>query len=441
MITFPCRCGHKFEVTQDQAGSHVQCPDCGLLNDVPYLNALSGIADDGTYRVEDAPRPTAKARRVNEAARKFGGRTYDDQGKEIDLRTDPMELELAPEAPAPRKNRYDPETGELIRPIEVAPRQQKVLPALRVAQQELNYLASHGDVVKRLTPAKIFLDLLMPANLVVWGMVLAAQIAWSVLMFFAAGIIITLNRVHGTEIPIEPLMLPLAIFLLAHYCNVTEDTGPDLHDDLVRPLRDLRFHEDFFVPFMRASVALVLSYAPAALMLMLLPYLDLPLWLSAIAFASTVLAGSLVAPALMLTMAADGTLDNIKPTRLAAVITASGPLYSLVMLVWTIGLSLCFITIFGTRWWPDTLRQNRMADVLGDPRVYYGLMAIGTYLLHAACWNMGLIYRMHHDRFNWLHRQHVRTQRPVRRAPSTRPMGRNNLVAPNHPASPTTQRR
>ena len=40
MISFACRCKHRFSLPDDQAGGIIQCPDCGRLNDVPTLDDL-----------------------------------------------------------------------------------------------------------------------------------------------------------------------------------------------------------------------------------------------------------------------------------------------------------------------------------------------------------------------------------------------------------------
>src|SRR5215469_4115175 len=54
-IEFPCRCGHVFQVDEDQAGLDIQCPSCGLLNAVPTHDDLNALGADGTYKVESGP--------------------------------------------------------------------------------------------------------------------------------------------------------------------------------------------------------------------------------------------------------------------------------------------------------------------------------------------------------------------------------------------------
>ena len=55
MIKFPCRCSHLFTLDDEMAGGMIQCPRCGLLNDVPSLNDLQNILPDGTIDIELAP--------------------------------------------------------------------------------------------------------------------------------------------------------------------------------------------------------------------------------------------------------------------------------------------------------------------------------------------------------------------------------------------------
>jgi hypothetical protein len=33
------------------------------------------------------------------------------------------------------------------------------------------------------------------------------------------------------------------------------------------------------------------------------------------------------------------------------------------------------------------------------------VVALGVYFMHAACWQLGLLYRAHHERFGWLYQK------------------------------------
>src|SRR5688572_11625472 len=139
MIRFACHCKHRFEVPTELAGGAVQCPRCGKLNDVPTLSDLPNLEEDGTYRV-DVERRTDNPYRLRELEIIYAKGPRDDEGDEIDLRMTAAELQPDPprgdpqdddgggelllegEIPATAaetKPRYDPVTGELIRPLDI----------------------------------------------------------------------------------------------------------------------------------------------------------------------------------------------------------------------------------------------------------------------------------------------------------------------------------
>src|SRR4051812_31865265 len=91
MIRFPCRCGHNFEEPDDAAGGTVQCPRCMLLNDVPTLGDLRGIAGDGTYIVDQSAAPPASTS-TDDLLFVFGKAKVDSAGNAIDLRNPTDEI-------------------------------------------------------------------------------------------------------------------------------------------------------------------------------------------------------------------------------------------------------------------------------------------------------------------------------------------------------------
>src|SRR5439155_7704203 len=124
MIKFPCHCNHTFVVDDDKAGGTIQCPQCGRLNDIPSLSDLEHIERDGTFKIE-APIIESEEDRLEKLRRAFARGTTDDEGKEIDLRPSihdvrkagSIEIPLAlRDQVMPGAPKYDPETGELIRP-------------------------------------------------------------------------------------------------------------------------------------------------------------------------------------------------------------------------------------------------------------------------------------------------------------------------------------
>src|SRR5690348_1613708 len=125
MIEFNCFCKYHFSLPDDQAGGSFQCPQCGKLVDVPTLDDLSKLNPDGTYTLgafELAPEPD----RVERAAKAFTRQRTGHDGEEIDLRlTLDDVLKIGDDKSAESKNeaearpKYDPLTGELVRPLEL----------------------------------------------------------------------------------------------------------------------------------------------------------------------------------------------------------------------------------------------------------------------------------------------------------------------------------
>ena len=124
MIKFACHCNHVFELPEEMAGRQVQCPNCQRLVDVPTHNELAELSDDGTFRL-DAP-VAAPSGHFEEMRRVFAKEKVDENGMPIDLRQTREELAAAgTEAEIfefdehPTAPKYDPETGELIRPLDI----------------------------------------------------------------------------------------------------------------------------------------------------------------------------------------------------------------------------------------------------------------------------------------------------------------------------------
>jgi len=174
MIRFTCLCQERLEAPQDLAGGTLQCPHCGRLNDVPTLSDLPHLADDGTYKV-DVERPKDDPLRLAELSIIYSKGSTDADGDVIDLRISAADLAPMPEAapddgggpddiiplkgeeprrgarPAPR---YNPETGELITPIDLAPDPDRPEnPAdIPMAKAAVNYAS--GDQLRRTGPMR-----------------------------------------------------------------------------------------------------------------------------------------------------------------------------------------------------------------------------------------------------------------------------------------------
>src|SRR5687768_9829205 len=129
MINFACRCSHRFTLPDDQAGGVIQCPGCHRLCDIPNLSDLGHIDADGNFNFDDdGAIPLAGEDRLPTLHKVFTRARSDDAGEEIDLRptmhdvmnagTEEMPYELADQI-KPAAPKYDPVTGELIKPLDV----------------------------------------------------------------------------------------------------------------------------------------------------------------------------------------------------------------------------------------------------------------------------------------------------------------------------------
>ena len=171
------------------AGRQVQCPDCQRLVDVPTTNELAELSEDGTFRM-DAP-VDRDSGHFEKMRRVYGKDKVDENGAEIDLRQTRDELAAAgteddilafehqPTAP-----KYDPETGELIRPLDIvddptiAPHPSQ----LPMATNTLNYASPELQAGLPYSPLA---RLLSPINLAAMFFVLFFQLFFYLAAIFA----------------------------------------------------------------------------------------------------------------------------------------------------------------------------------------------------------------------------------------------------------------
>jgi hypothetical protein len=411
MIKFACRCSHTFVVEDDQAGSSLQCPACGLLVDVPTLSDLPNLASDGTYTLSDLdhrPEPN----RLNRLYRSFTRDHVDPTtGEEIDLRisreevrdartADPLHPKDEPRSVRPK---YDPVTGELVRPLDVAGAAGDASPANPAAIPMARATVGYATAYTRTVPGfwTIAVELLMPVNVVVMFFVamayLVGQFALATVFLFFVD-------------------LPVAALLLSHYGNVIEDTGPEARDEIPRPLRYLAVGEDLWWPFFRMFSAVAVCYAPLVAVLVY----RLPLPLAGMA----ALAGTIFLPAVMLTAATSGSILNLRPDRVVGVIGILGSRYAVAVLLWVVALTLHLWTWLGVVLIADAAKLN-MIDArwskLNHWAAVYPLIAVAIYLMHFYCWWLGTLYRRHQHEFPWVLQRHVpdpnRQKAPTRLTP------------------------
>jgi hypothetical protein len=415
-IHFPCPCGHLFDEPLDRAGAALQCPKCGRLNDIPTLSDLQSLSADGTLLLKpDAPR--VERHRIAVVNRHFNPHRLDAHGNEIDLRNtheDLADVGAPPESDQiplrqkdarPAKPKYDPVTGELIRPIQLATPAAGEDPAnLPVARRALTYAA--GDAAHVMNARRILLAMFMPANFVVMFFIFLAYFFYEML-FGLIGIYL-FNLVGAMP---TLYTLPLAILLMAHYANTLEDNGPNSIDELPRPLRSLSPVDDIINPFSSMFIALILCFLPAFLV-----FKNTPPQFQVISVVPLAL-GVFFFPAVFLTSTTSGTSYNLRPDRLASVVRAAGGHYLTSLLAWTLALPLFAFSLFGVYLIPFALREKHLwIYKFNLPALHFPILFLSIIIMHFACWHLGLIYRNHHEQFPWILQRHVSTRRRVEAA-------------------------
>jgi hypothetical protein len=399
MIEFPCKCGYGFAVPAEMAGSVIQCPECGLLADIPTAMDLASILPDGTY-VIDRP-PAARPHQLAEAMHAFNRSPLDPDGSERDLRltdhdirrvgTPASDPAVHPLALAPK---YDPETGELLRPMKVAPREHDGI-AIPMAKAAISYALPGLQVGVR--PSQVFLALLSPVNVFVMGFIVLFHL-------MAQGLVLTLSVMF----PAGALFV-LVVAIVAHYGCVVEDVGREEFDELPRPLRGVNISEDLWWPFCNVMASLMLCYVPA---LIAMSKLNDGTRMHLFFIGFLVMLGTILFPAILLTLLTSGSLLNLRPDRLLGLMGASAKAYALLVVGWLaaagtyaagiISFDRCIVFSLFTQGY----QVARWAWVVSA-----SLLLFGIYAMHAFCWELGLLYRLKNAAFPWLFQRHIKRTR------------------------------
>lgn len=410
MIAFSCPCGYRFSLPDDMAGGLTQCPRCRRLVDVPSLSDLQSIAEDGTFKLEDAP-VLEEEHRIERLREAFARRRVDDAGQEIDLRPTLSEVRLAgepgaPVGPARTPRRYDPETGELILPLDVrAGAPGPGLPKERPPGAPIEPVSVVAPAT--LGPWNLLLELFKPVNLVVMLFVLMGY----ALGQFVADHPYLFMGMHYFAVVFILLVMALS---MAHYAVTVEETGPHGLDELPRPLRDFDFGDDLWRPLCNALGAVLVAYWPV-LLYRELGSRDVPL-LEWIRLAALIL-GSVGFPAVFLTFTSSGaTLVNLRPDRVIGVMRHGGSSYWLAMATWFLAGGLTYWIVFGAPLGAGWI--GRLVGVTGLTLsgMQYAVLAITVYLTHWFCWQLGLVYRRHHEAFPWAYQRHIPVNRIAEQA-------------------------
>lgn len=404
MIQFACRCGNKFSLPEDQAGTMLQCPSCGMLVDVPSLDDLANLQADGTYGVAES-KPTAKQTEKGRDFANFANR--DDQ---TDRRTSVEEfLELDDAEPIglaePTRMRphYDPLTGELVRPLGVAePIAPPVARPMSPATQTLGY-ARTSDSVAPPGVFSVYWRAFLPHSLPVW---------------FSLAFMLLVATFFGSLWPIGILFTMLFgpfiwLIVTASFGNIVEDTGPEERDELPTPLRYVSFTEDIWRPFVRVVLGIVVVFVPLQILVNAIGLTDFWLRLGVAA------AGFLAYPVLLLTSTTSAFVANFSPMRLVGTAFVCGWRYVLAAVTLFVGMQLMLAPVwlsigevFGFRDAVAGFIALPLAQPIADfitaqsAAIQQGLLIVGitagVYLTAVGCWQVGLLYRYHFSRFPWV---------------------------------------
>jgi len=411
MLKFPCICGKNFALENDQAGSEFQCPACGRLVIAPTLNELESFGSDGTYKV-GLPPAVPEPGRAAELRRAFARKRTDETGNEIDLRTTMAEwMQVGDDpsglpAPAPAL-KYDPETGELVQPIDIKPDEPSIaepVAAIPLSKPTLSYARVRNKEKGVITPPRIFLELLMPQNIAV----ILFIVLFHLLMI---GAIVTTLMGFVLAFPVAVVCF---LSVTGQYALVLEEVSLEGRDEIPRPMRWFNFADDIWRPFLVTGMAVLYSYWPAALAGILLPDPK-----HTVIRVTLFLLGSIVFPAALITTTTGDMIANLRPDRVLRVMSiAATPYWAAAgamltgMVIYLAGLTACGIAtshLFGGPSAPVPLFLR--SYLLGLPTLF-----IGVYILHFSAWYLGLIWREHHHDFPWVGQQHARLTPEQRRA-------------------------
>jgi hypothetical protein len=402
MIDFPCRCGYPFSIPEDLAGGLVQCPACRLLVDVPMTTQVKDLEPDGTIKL--GPPLPPEPGRLKELDRAFNPSHVDDHGVEYDLRSTIEQVARAGDGHERQRHpaasdapRYDPETGELIRPLDLAP--VHAVPVVPPRPQDDGRTISYARALPRgsqlgVRRYPLVIALLVGGN----GAVL--------LMLFFAHLLTNLVMLAVLKGLLFAAIFPLSILVgvMAHYANVVEDTGILEQDELPPLLRYAQWREDIWNPLLSTFFSLLICFGPALVLFVQFrnPIVVLPLLL-----------GTLFFPAIFLTLTSSGSILNLRPDRVMGVVGHCGLRYIISVIL--AGLALAAYV-------PAAVLSAMLPAVpagvlpIGSTAACYLLLIIGIYLAHLFCWHLGTLYRRYHEQFPWI----LQRYRPKGAAPIER---------------------
>jgi len=381
MISFACRCGEKFSLGDKEAGTHFQCPKCFRLVSVPALDDLASLDDNGAFILDESSVTAPRRRDLIVPAKSSI--------------IAPAELETSPESEPAEKRppppRYDPETGERIKLVDVAefvPSPKTYLP------RDVKIHAPPEPPPPPDAWQKTLREMLAPWNLFI-------LLAMSVLYISFA---FTLFMVSGAGLGFVVIFPVLAIlFSVSYFSLVVQETGPGKCDSLPTPYRNIEFGNDVWLPFVHVFFALMVCYGPTVVAFI---NIDNP-WIAVPVSSALALVGTFLFPAIMMTGAVGGISANLAPHRIWSVIIVCADGYKIAAAAWGLGFGLMALSVLGM--FEMLVRLFRIGGMetvlpwwLPPGWLSFVLLYPGLYFSHYACWLMGILWRQHHEQFLWV---------------------------------------
>lgn len=391
MIKFACQCKYEFEVPDELGGRQLQCPQCKLLVDVPTQADLAQMTEDGTFRIEETG---PKVDHFQELHRAFSKRKVDENGVEIDFRLTPEQIAAAgtndeslEQGSVGTSPKYDPVTGELIRPMELrtdAPPHPSQIP---MAHPALNY--ARPELYERESIFQPLYELLRPVNLVTLFFVLLIHVMMTMIVF-AAYVMIGLTFLSS-------------LAMVAHYANVVEDIAVEQRNELPRFLRNFNVGDDIFMPLWNVLLAFLYCFLPAMFMHSFLSGTSLAAAPKFLISFSIFMLGFVLFPAAVVTTITSGSIMNLRPDRVLGTIAQIGARYAYLVIVLVVAAVVYFVGFVETAFVPIRLVASTHASSwIEIPAVDYGALILGIYLMHYFAWILGLSYRRFHHMFPWV---------------------------------------
>ena len=169
------------------------------------------------------------------------------------------------EGEAPRvAPRYDPFTGELIRPHEIEPHVKSAAAKAMPRRQPLSKSKMRG-YVEEAPPYSwfvLFLEMFMARN----AAVLALMILANIVMGFTIGLTVGVGLALFFFVPVL-----LLVGCTGMYSIIVQETGPGQNAELPRPLRDFEMRCDVWDPFVHLAASVGLCVAPAVFIAVVIP--------------------------------------------------------------------------------------------------------------------------------------------------------------------------